>query len=345
MQLERFDPLVASDLTRACHEMYLAGRWVDDPATPAMSLRSFAVELALGWTENPQETWLARDAAGQPSGWYMIVLPERENRWLAHLRMLVSPAARRQGMGTALLRQAAGQAGQRGRTALRCDARCGSPAEAFAAAIGARPGIAEALRVLAVGAIPAGRVGQLRAAAVAKASEYVLLSWPGPVPAGEVAGVMRLYEESNDAPREAGHDGQRWDARRMAEYADRVAAQGLRHYTVAARSRQTGELAALTQLGVDPQVPAWGIQELTVVARAHRGHRLGLLVKAAMLEQLAQREPQLTHILTGNAVANTYMIAINEQLGFRELDHWRSWELSVDDALALPGSVSTPARG
>ena len=113
-----------------------------------------------------------------------------------------------------------------------------------------------------------------------------------------------------------------------------MAAQGLRYYTVAARSLATGELAALSQLGVEPPEPTWGHQELTAVSRPHRGHRLGLLVKVAMLELLAEREPQLTRIITGDADGNRHMIAINDELGFAVLDRWPSWEIEVAQALA-----------
>ena len=54
----------------------------------------------------------------------------------------------------------------------------------------------------------------------------------------------------------------------------------------------------------------------TVVTRKHRGHRLGLLVKIAMLELLATAEPQLERIATWNAQANEHMIAVNEALGY-----------------------------
>lgn len=93
-------------------------------------------------------------------------------------------------------------------------------------------------------------------------------------------------------------------------------------------------MAALTQLAVDSAQPAWGFQELTAVARPHRGHRLGLGlgVKVAMLELLAEREPRLTRIITGNTDANEHMIAINAELGFGVLDRWPSWELEVAQA-------------
>ena len=77
-----------------------------------------------------------------------------------------------------------------------------------------------------------------------------------------------------------------------------------------------GEMAGLTQVFVDPEYPEWGHQGLTAVIRQHRGHRLGLLIKAAMLEWLATEEPKLERIATDNAAVNKYMIAVNEALGY-----------------------------
>ena len=71
------------------------------------------------------------------------------------------------------------------------------------------------------------------------------------------------------------------------------------------------------QLGVDPMQPDWGFQEMTAVTRAHRGHRLGLLIKVAMLDLLAAGSRSWSTSLTGNADANSHMIAINANLGFR----------------------------
>ena len=62
---------------------------------------------------------------------------------------------------------------------------------------------------------------------------------------------------------------------------------------------------------------------------ADRGRRLGLLVKVAMLELLAEREPGLRRIVTGNAGGNDHVIAINDQLGFEIVSVYRRWELSL----------------
>jgi RimJ/RimL family protein N-acetyltransferase len=68
---------------------------------------------------------------------------------------------------------------------------------------------------------------------------------------------------------------------------------------------------------VDTESPEIGDQHDTSVARRHRGHRLGLLLKAEMLLWLADAEPQVAHIHTNNAESNQHMIAVNDRLGYR----------------------------
>jgi hypothetical protein len=69
-------------------------------------------------------------------------------------------------------------------------------------------------------------------------------------------------------------------------------------------------------MAVDPEDPGWGHQVITAVTREHRGHRLGLLLKLAMLELLTTAEPQLERMETMNAAGNKHMIAVNDALGY-----------------------------
>ncbi len=62
---------------------------------------------------------------------------------------------------------------------------------------------------------------------------------------------------------------------------------------------------------------------------AHRGHRLGLLVKVAMLDLVAEAAPEVGRITTDNAGSNEYMIAINARLGFEITGVTRNWELDL----------------
>jgi GNAT superfamily N-acetyltransferase/RimJ/RimL family protein N-acetyltransferase len=343
MDLQRFAADRDSEPVRACHEIYLSGMPADDPHVPPLSLRDFTGWLVLGWTEDPSETWLARDSTGRPCGWYLLTLPRRENQHHADLSAVVHASRRRAGLGTALLRHAAGRADRRGRSLLTAEAREGSPGAAFAAALGARRAAGSSRRVLDLTAVPAGHLATLRARAEPAARGYSLLSWAGPVPGDWIAAVAAINVAMADAPRDAGHEAQLWDAERVRQDDHRRAVQGWRSYVVAVRSLVTGELAGLTQVSVDPAYPAWGLQELTAVAGPHRGHRLGLLVKVAMLELLAGREPQLTRIVTGNADGNEHMIAINDELGYTLLDRWPSWEMEVARAPAHPAPAVAPS--
>ena len=92
----------------------------------------------------------------------------------------------------------------------------------------------------------------------------------------------------------------------------------------------SGEMAALTVVSVDPAIPDWGHQLITAVIRPHRGHRLGMLTKAAMMDWLAEAEPAMRRIETWNAASNRYMIAVNEELGYEVWGQpYRSAELPV----------------
>jgi RimJ/RimL family protein N-acetyltransferase len=53
--------------------------------------------------------------------------------------------------------------------------------------------------------------------------------------------------------------------------------------------------------------------------REHRGHRLGLFLKIAMLRWLAEQEPQLRYLETWNAASNAHMIRVNEILGYQHI--------------------------
>jgi hypothetical protein len=58
-----------------------------------------------------------------------------------------------------------------------------------------------------------------------------------------------------------------------------------------------------------------------------------MLVKAAMQEWLATAEPDMRMIQTGNANDNTYMIAINDQLGYELFQP--SWQHYTIDTAAI----------
>ena len=344
MDVERFDPGTDAGAVRACHDIHLAAAAADKRRRPPMSPRPFRSWLTFGWAEDPSEAWLARDDDGQACGFCLLILPDRENRQMAGLNPVIHPSRRRSGLGTALVAHAAARARMAGRTVLTAHTAEASAGEAFARALGARYRMTGIFPVLRLGSMPAGRLAALRAKAESASPGYSLLTWEGQTPEDLLDDVVVLYQAEEDAPRAAGEEAQAWDAARVRGDDRRVAGQGLRFYTVAARPDQGGGLVAITQLGVDPAQPSWAVQELTAVVKPHRGHRLGLRVKVAMLDLLAEREPQVAQILTQNAGGNEHMIAINTELGFEVLEREPSWELPVAHAPTL-ANLAGPGDG
>lgn len=314
-----------------------AAHQADDPLGPPPSQHRLHTML-LGRANVRAEAWYASGDAGV-RGWYRIRMSQAENRDMAFLDLTVHPAQRRRGLGGELLRHAATRARAHGRSVLAGETFTGTAGAAFVAAAGARDGLLEARRFLDVRAIPPGRIPELRAAAETAAAGYSLVSWTGIVPEEHLDGIASVMEAMNDAPSD--FDDARWDAQRVRDQVNGPAGRsGNRRYTIIAVQDATGQTAGLTEVEVDPEFPEWGFQENTAVARPHRGHRLGLLLKAAMLQWLATSEPGLRTIETGNAASNRYMISINEQLGFVAVRPW--WQVYEIPVATVLGAEPRP---
>ncbi len=315
--------------------MTVAGQPQDDPNVPEIPFDGFRGWWGYGFAGNPTQTWLGTDDSGEPVGAYLLELPEKENRANAFGFVIVPPDRRRRGNGTALLAHMAGEAAAAGRTLLMSMTRIGAPGDRFAAETGGMPGMREVRRTLPVGVSLRGRLPGLRASAEPHATGYSLRTWDGVTPDDLVAGICAVYSALADAPHDDAFEPPGWDGDRLRAAEQRVLVENIRWHSVAAIDTATGEVAAVTQVNVSPRQPAWGWQEITAVTRRHRGHRLGLLVKVAMLELLTECEPELRCIVTFNAEQNDHMIAVNDRLGYRVSDYFQSWEHTVARASAL----------
>jgi RimJ/RimL family protein N-acetyltransferase len=336
MHIERWDPADAGTAS-ACYEVFRAAQRADEPLEPPMSAGWFRSRLTEGVEDDPGEVWAVPGTGtdGAVVAFYRLGLPDLENRDRAFLRAYVHPTARRRGIGRELVRHAAGRAADNERSVLGGEVLEDSAGDAFARRIGARLALEEVRRVQDLRKIPPGRVAELRQSAERAAAGYSLVTWTGPVPDRYCGPVAEVFNASNDAPSGEGVEDEVWDADRVRKRTGSVLRAGhLRGYTVAALHDATGEMAGFTAIVVDPQHPEWAYQMLTAVTRPHRGHRLGLLVKTAMLEWLAEAEPKLERIATGNAAANQYMIAINETLGYKVMKPgYRYYEIGVSSVV------------
>jgi RimJ/RimL family protein N-acetyltransferase len=314
-----------------------AARRVDDPTAPAYLPELYRRWLRYGWDLHPHEVFLYAPEEGRPPvGVLTVDLPFRDNRHLVSAEITVHPDFRRRRHGTAMLAEVL----RRTRAAERTTVWMGGPeddpaAAGFLSGAGFRYASHDARRRQRLADVDRGAVARLRAEAEVAAADYELIRLTAPVPEELLAELAVVAESLNDAPMgDLTWEREVFDAGLLRDIEQGCAHRGDRLYRVLARHRRTGELGGHTMLVTTPLRPAWGYQGDTAVARSHRGHRLGLLLKIEMMAWLAQVEPQLEVVETWNQVDNTHMIAINEALGYRLDRTFHMYELRVDAASA-----------
>jgi len=251
-------------------------------------------------------------------GWVTLNLPWRNNTEIANLRGNVRPEFRAGGVGRALVDRAVRAAAEAGRTKIYAGTWKGSAGMEALPRLGfSSDGLGvNAIRRVDVHDAPAGLWERLYAEALADAAEYELVHQIGPTPQDMVDAMVTLHQAITDAPLDDPElEADAWDADRVRSYDRAMAGRRQTVYRTMARHKQTGDWAGLSMLCVDEFSPAIAFQEDTSVVRAHRGHRLGLLMKADMLRWISQERPELSATDTWNATTNHHMIAVNEKLG------------------------------
>jgi GNAT superfamily N-acetyltransferase len=316
--IERVDPRDL-DLATADEmaEVLTAATVADGVDLPAKVGAAVLTYRQLGSDCRPQDgLWLAREG-DRVVGLADLELPWRENTGVALVRGAVRPDVRHRGTGTALLEAAKEAAKEAGRTRVYSGAFAGGPGLSALAAWGFAPTDGRyAVRRVDLHEAPYGLWDRLYDEAATHAADYELERLVGPTPEPMLDGLATLHEAINDAPaNDADEEPVRFDAQRVRDYDRAMAGRHQTVHRVLARHRSTGEWAGLSMLCVDEFSPSVAFQEDTSVVRAHRGHRLGLLMKAEMLRWISADRPEVAAADTWNAVTNHHMIAVNERLG------------------------------
>jgi RimJ/RimL family protein N-acetyltransferase len=171
------------------------------------------------------------------------------------------------------------------------------------------------------------RLAAVEADARQASRDYELVTWRDHVPEQLVDDRAVLEERmSTDAPHgEMPVEAERWDAQRIREIEELNVARG--RTVLSAGAVRDGRLVAFTDLHVPLASSEHARQGATLVLREHRGHRLGALVKAAVLRDLATTFPQTRLITTYNLEGNAPMVAVNAALGFQPAGQTSMWSL------------------
>ncbi|WP_296192869.1 GNAT family N-acetyltransferase [uncultured Microbacterium sp.] len=157
---------------------------------------------------------------------------------------------------------------------------------------------------------------------------YVFESWEMPTPPEHLAGVAYIRNRmSTDAPSgDAETEEEQWDAEREARHEQVALDSGYRSIFGVMRHAESGAIAALNELFLDPAHPSVTHQEYTLVLSEHRGRRLGMAVKCLTLLEWLELVPETERIETYNAEENRPMLAINEAMGFTPLRYSGMWQ-------------------
>ncbi|MGH3369564.1 MAG: GNAT family N-acetyltransferase [Nocardioidaceae bacterium] len=330
MEITRFTP-DDSDTVVAAVELANAAGKVDAPFNHPYTVRQYTLMRRHGWDGEVPELHAARDHDGLV-GLVAVHTSEWDNTHLAWLELLVHPDARGAGRGSQLLAFAESRARELGRTSIGLDGWDNDETARFARKHELPRKGSAIKRRQTLARLDRSGLARLRDQAAAAGSSYELLRISGRTPDHLLDAVAVMTAAINDAPTDdLDIEDEVYPVERIVAYETAQEGQEQRMYRVVARHRGTGELAGHTVVAVDSERPQIGEQHDTSVVAAHRGHRLGLMLKVDMLDWLAETEPQLATIDTWNMESNDHMIGVNEALGYQSLGRELQFQRDVRD--------------
>jgi GNAT superfamily N-acetyltransferase len=331
----RIDVVALGETVDDAYRIHRAAWQADLPDIPPPSTATFAAGLR---HPSPANAWERAIASldGVPAGYLELSMPLLDNLENASVEVQVDPAYRRRGVGRALLDHAASRVRAAGRKRItsetvRRPSEEVSAGHAFATAMGATAALAETRSRLDVTPDCSARWDAMLAEAWTHADGYRAVTWLGMPPDEFLDDVAyldgRLFA---DAPMgELDWEPEKVDAERERQQEQNRLDRGNDRFHAGVVHEASGRLVAWTVLHGAPDIPEHMWQDITLVDPPHRGHRLGMIVKLENLRQARAHRPQLAAIDTFNASSNRHMLSINVAMGFRPVDSWMQWQLTV----------------
>ena len=303
----------------------------EDPETPVEVI----IQRIRATTPNQwRAIFTARDSSGALVGTSFVGWNknEPENAHARWTEVQVAPAHRRKGLGKALLRSAVEAClDQRddlmffGQTSDRV-----SSGEGFLKAIAATPGLPMRLNQLVIADVDRAKLAEW---SKIDPQGYRLEWADNAIPQPLVKAYLDAANAMNDMPKgDLKFADQEFTEEQLRERELWLQKAGIQWWVVLAIEEATGEGAGFSEVNYDPRVGHIVQQGGTGVIGRHRGHQLGLWMKARMLQRLMKERPAAKYIRTGNANVNKQMLAINEQLGFRHAWQTTLWQLPLAEA-------------
>jgi GNAT superfamily N-acetyltransferase len=336
MTIARLDPVDSEAMVRWYDLMVTVTRH-DLPDFPTPSRREHTARFEHPWPASAEEALLAWDG-DRVVGAASYLLPQAENLSTVHLELIVHPQYRRRGLGTRLLEEVYSAARRHRRSLIEIETVRALPGGVARDEAGYRyltnrahqPGVTS-IRSRCQIADHSGEAEAMLAEAWTHADGYSLMQWRDAVPEEIIKDVAALQSRLMlDAPTgDLAVDQVMYDADRVRGQEAAQLGRGHRWYSTAARHDATGQIVARTKLSFEANDDSHARQRVTIVEPAHRGRRLGLIVKSANHAYTRAHEPALRVVDAWNAEENTHMRAVNALLGFQPVDSWSVFQLPV----------------
>jgi GNAT superfamily N-acetyltransferase len=277
-------------------------------------------------TPNPERgvTLVAAIDGREMVGAGLVVRPLKENLHTAMAFAYVRPDRTREGIGRRLVGELEVIAAGDGRTTIQSEAYlppvgAGAGPELFARALGYEVASRESIKELTLADFVVRRDALAASAPVPEG--YRVITYDTVCPQEHLASFGRLLGMlMSEVPLgELDLQASEWSPERIREAEQRQVSVG-RHLLTAMAIAPDGSVAGVSDLRVDDSDPAHGQIGITIVDPAHRGRRLGLVLKTATHDLAVATYPSLISVDTSNAEVNTWMNAVNEALGYRTIE-------------------------
>jgi len=326
VRLREWDPATASaEEIAGWLDLYndvMSADLPDDPRWNDDQLREY---LVVTMPDERRTWWLVQDDDGTILGYAgLLVLSD-----LGVLELYVRPRVRGTGVGRFLLRAVADQAATEHFSSLGVEVVGGTPSATFYSSYGFGHVYTEMRSILSLSTVDWAHVAEMAEALV---SGYVVQVHEGDLPDD----LLPAYAEAKQV-RRANPTGDMelrpssYDTDRLRASLQCLNQRGLRPYIVVAVHERTGVVAGLTELVVPAQHPTRADQYDTIVVPTHNSYGLGRAIKARMLLELREREPQLREVQTWHATDRQELAQVNKELGFVADREWREYEVDTDE--------------
>lgn len=328
MQITEFTPTEASaaDLEQ-WREVLNAMTAEDMPDEPRWSNDRLREYLSITLPGERRIAFAARTDDGRMVGHANLLLFGGEFAHTGIFEIFVRPGQRGSGVGRRLLHELAKRAHDEGRTTIGVEVIATTPAVGFYDRLGFERAVVENRNVLKLANVDWDAVEDM---AGRIAAGYRLEYYTGELPDElmERYAATKVHLKAEPAYNIGSWRGSA-DAQRLRDSLATLAARGLRTHIVVAISEAKEMVVGLTELVVAAQRPTRGDQYDTVVAPEHSSYGLGMAMKARVLCQLRDAEPQLRDVQTWTAMDADPMAHVDAALGFRNDVQWYEYETEV----------------